>query len=258
MKYYRAEFGGIEPWMWFNNGDLAAQHGQWTQQPDHWTLFFLEHTGGFILNNRVEEFHDGYVALVAPGTKAGFLRTGDGTPHYSLTFGLTKRLEVVALPSLTDLGDLKEVRRKEFEQARDWLSRSIGRSIAAVHNLLWSIAEPAHVLRSSANLYQFERLVMDKLAEKVSVASFAAEMGISQSQLLRIVRAEYGQTVQAFVREKRTEIARTLITTTDSPLKTIAAQTGMPDLQYFNKAVRNSSGLSPRALRDLAQNRTRH
>ncbi|MBS1703031.1 MAG: helix-turn-helix domain-containing protein [Armatimonadetes bacterium] len=60
------------------------------------------------------------------------------------------------------------------------------------------------------------------------------------------------------MREKRAEIAKTLILTTDLPMKTIAVQTGMPDLQYFNKAIRSISGLSPRALRELSVNRTKH
>jgi AraC-like DNA-binding protein len=258
MKYYRAEMGGIEPWLWHFNGDLPEHRRQWTQQPDHWTLFFLEHTGGFSLNNHTLPYGDGFVALVAPGTKAGFVRVGENTHHYSLTFGLSKRTETVALPSLTDLGDLREVRRKEFQDADRWLHISIGRGLSCVYNLLWSIAQPADILRSNDLMYDFERLVTRRLSEKLTVASLAAELNISQSQLLRSVQAEYNQTAQQFIREKRAEIAKTLIVTTDLPLKTIASQTGMADLQYFNKMIHSTSGLSPRALRELAVNRTNH
>jgi AraC-like DNA-binding protein len=258
VKYYRAEMGGIEPWLWFHDGDLPDHRAQWTQQPNHWTLFFLEHSGGFAINNRISPYEDGYVALVAPGTKAGFIRVGEGTPHYAATFSLSARMEVVALPSLVDLGELKEVRRAEFASANRWLERSIGRALSCVYNLLWSIAQPVEILRSSDLMYDFERLVTNRLAEKLSVASLARELEISPSQLLRSVRAEYDMTPQQFLKEKRSEVAKTLIITTNLPLKTIAAQVGMSDLQYFNKAVRSTTGLSPRALRELAVNQTQH
>lgn len=258
MKLYRAELGGIAPWLWVHGGPLEEPQRTWTQQPDHWSLFFLEHSGGFSVNNQTYPFHDGYVALVAPGTKAGFLRVGEGTNHLRLTFGITKRVETVALPALTDLGELKEVRRKEAQDVQKWLSYSIGRGLAFAYNLLWEIALPPDALRSSTVVHEFETLVVSRLKEKLSVPSLASELGVSQSQLLRLVRAEHGGTVQEFIRDKRAEIARGLIASTNLPLKTIAMQTGMPDLQYFNKAIRTASGMSPRALRTLAQNRTRH
>jgi AraC-like DNA-binding protein len=258
MKYYQVNLGGLDNWGYFDKGNFPEIRTQWTQQPGHWTVFFLEHSGGFMLNNRVTPFDDGFVAVVAPGTKAGFLRTGPDTPHYSATFGITKRTDTVAIPSLIDLGDMREARRKEFEEAQRWVHFSILRANACVFNLLWGIAQPVDVLRSSDLMYDFERLVIERLSEKLSVAALAAELGISPSQLLRSVRAEYNQTAQQFIREKRAEVAKTLVLTTNLSLKQIAAQTGMPDLQYFNKAIRGLSGLSPRALRELANYRTRH
>lgn len=258
MKYYRVELGGIEPWMLMYSGDLTDHRAQWVQQPDHWTLFFLEHAGAFTLNNRVSKFEDGYVAIVGPGVKAGFLNVGPGTTHYAITFGITKRRESFALPALTDLGDMKEIRREELRDADRWLHKSIGRGLAFTYNLLWSIMQPAEILRSSDLMYDFENLVTSRLSEKLTVVSLAAELDISPSQLLRSVKAEYNQTVQQYLRDKRAEIAKTLILTSDLPLKTIAAKTGMPDLQYFNKAIRSVSGLSPSALRAIAVNKTLH
>lgn len=258
MKLYRAEMGGIAPWLWMHTGDFDESKRSWTQQPDHWTLFFLLHEGGFSVSNGTYPYKDGFVALVAPGTKAGFVRVGVDTPHFSFTFDLTKRIEVVALPALVDLGEKKEFRRQEAHEAERWLSRSIGRGLAFVYNLLWDVALPPDLLRTSSVVHEFETLVVGRLREKLSVAGLASELGVSQSQLLRLVRAEHGGTIQDFIRDKRAEIARGLIVSTQEPLKAIAMRTGMPDLQYFNKAIRNASGLSPRALREMARNRTPH
>jgi len=258
MKYFRAELGGIEGWLWFKSGNLEARQTGWTQQPEHWTLFFLEHSGGFGVGNDTFAYHDGDVALVAPGARVGFVRVGDDTAHYALTFMLRPRVEVVALPAVADLGDKRELRREEVRDAQAKLSFSIGRGLAFAYNLLWDISKPPEILGRSTIVQDFDQLVTKRLAEKLSVPELAAELGISGSQLLRIVRAECGVTVQEFIREKRTDTARSLIASSDLPLKAIAAQTGMSDLQYFNKAIRAASGLSPRGLRDLAVNRTRH
>lgn len=258
MKYFRAELGGIEPWLWLNHGHLEERHRGWTQQPEHWTLFFLEHAGGFSVGNHTFPFDDGDVALVAPGARVGFVGVGQETLHYTLTFSLRPRVEIVALPAVANLGEKRELRRQEVRDAEKKLTFSIGRGLAFAYNLLWDIALPPDVLGRSTIVQDFDRLVTQRLAEKLSVPKIAAELGISGSQLLRLVRAECGMTVQEFIREKRTETARNLIASSDLTLKAIAAKTGMPDLQYFNKAIRAASGLSPRALRDLATNRTRH
>ena len=258
MKYYRAELGGIDNWVWFNTGNLLDLHRQWTSQPDHWTLFFLEHSGVFIVNNRAYPFEDGFVAIAGPGAKVGFVNVGENTQHYRITFGLKKRVEVVALPTVSDTGEFKELRRQEFKHAEEWLTRSIGPALACTYNVLWQIAEPSEALRSSMALYDFEKLVNERLSEKITVQDLCQDLQVSQSHLLRMVRSEYGVTIQEYVREKRAEIAKTLIVSTDLPLKTIAAQTGMGDLQYFNKAVRQSYGMSPRSLRQLSVNRTKH
>ena len=211
-----------------------------------------------MLNNKVSHFQDGYVAIVGPGVKAGFLNVGPGTNHYAFTFGITKRKESFALPALTDLGDMREVRRMEVQDAARWLHKSIGRGLACTYNLLWSIIQSADILRSSDLMYDFESLVTSRLSEKLTVVSIAQDLEISPSLLLRSVKSEYNQTVQQYLREKRAEVAKTLILTSDLPLKTIAAKTGMPDLQYFNKAIRSVSGLSPTALRKFAVNKTLH
>ena len=89
------------------------------------------------------------------------------------TFGISTRVETVALPSLVDLGEFRELRRAEFLQSDQWLDKSIGRGISCIYNLLWSIAQPVDVLRSSDLMYDFDRLVTSRLAGKLTVSSIA-------------------------------------------------------------------------------------
>ena len=48
---------------------------------------------------------------------------------------------------------------------------------------------------------------------------------------------------------------RRLIADTDLPLKTIAARTGFPSVQYMTTFLRRHTGLTPARLRDLERSR---
>ena len=258
MRYFRVELGGFKPWLYADSGDLGALRKSWIQQEQHWTVFFFDHDGVLSINNRPVPYQVGNFGFVPPGTKAEFFKTGPGTQHYSLTFELVARTEVVAVPAVADLGDLADVRRREFENAADWLHTSIMRGIACAYNLIWSVAQPISVFRKSDIVFDAEDFINRKLAEPIKVAQIAAELGISQSQLLRMFQDEHQCTVQQFVRQRRGERAKHLLMTTDMPVKQIATKTGMADLQYFNKVVRSLSGHSPRELRRQSEHRTQH
>ncbi len=258
MHLYKVEMGGFEPWMWAGQGDLNRLQRSWTQQPGHWTLFFFEHAGIMSVNNKPIPYQPGNVGFVTPGTKVAFDRTGEGTEHVSLTFSLVSRTETVVIPAVASLGDLVDVRRQELADAYDWLHISIMRGLACAYNLLWSIAKPLDAFRKSDIIADAEALIMKRIATKINVATLADELAISHSHLLRLFRQEHGSTIQEYIRDKRVEIACQMITDTGMSVKEVANRVGMPDLQYFNKVIRASSGLSPTSLREQALTRTRH
>jgi AraC-like DNA-binding protein len=258
MRLYKVDLGGFEPWMWADYGDLKELQKSWTQQPAHWTLFFFEHDGILSINNKPIPYLAGNVGFVVPGTKVGFDRVGEGTFHYAMTFGLQTRIDTVAVPAVADLGDMVDIRRKEVQEAYDWLHISIMRGLAVAFNILWSIARPQAAFRKSDLIFDAEALIIKRLATKINVRDLADELAISHSHLLRLFREEHASTIQEYIREKRIEIARQMITGTQLPLKEIATRTGMSDLQYFNKVIRAGTGMSPTKLRNLAIHRTRH
>lgn len=210
------------------------------------------------VNNKPIPFEPGNVGFVVPGAKVSFNQVGEGTHHYKMSFGLVTRTESVTIPAVADLGEMTEVRRSELTESYDWLHISIMRGLAFAFNVLWSIARPLDAFRKSDLVFDAEAAIIRRLSEKISVGELAAELGISHSHLLRLFREEHSCTIQEYIREKRADIARQLITETDLTLKEIAVKTGMADLQYFNKVMRAHAGLSPRALRDQALLRTRH
>lgn len=258
MHLYKVALGGFEQWMWADEGNLPPAYKTWTQQPQHWTMFFFESGGIMSVNNKPIPFQPGNVGFVTPGTKVAFDRVGDGTHHFRMTFGITPRTEVVAIPAIADLGEMTAVRRKEMRETFDWLSISIMRGLGCAFNLLWSISRPLDTFRKSDLVSEAEALIIERIAAKINVRSLADELAISHSHLLRLFRQEHSQTIQEYIRDKRVELACQMLTDSDMAIKEIAIRTGIPDLQYFNKIIRSSSGHSPTSLRAQALGRTRH
>jgi len=258
MHHYVVELGGFKGWMWHESGELKSSRGRYFQQPDHWTLFFLEHDGIVGINNKPHEYKAGNVCFVTPGTKVEFYYTGPNTFAYDLTFGLVARTETVVIPAVADLGEYTELRRKEFQESDSWGHISIMRGLACAFNILWSIAKPSSHVHKSDLVSEAEAHIMKHLHESINIAEMSSQLGISHNHLLRLFHEEHHCTIQAFIRDMRAEMARQMITDTSSPIKEIAQKVGCQDLQYFNKLIRTATGMSPSMLRKHALNRTRH
>lgn len=244
--------------MWHEANDLKGDRKQYIQQPNHWSLFFFEHDGVVAINNKPFEYKVGNVCFVTPGTKVQFYYTGPGTFSYFMTFGIVPRTETVMIPALADLGEDTELRRREFKSSDEWGSFSIMRGLACAFNVLWSIAKPSGHIPKSEMVGQAEALIARKLHLPINIAEMCAELGISHNHLLRLFQEEHHCTIQSYVRDMRADTARQMITDTLNPIKEIANKVGCQDLQYFNKLIRNSTGMSPSMLRQQALNRTRH
>jgi AraC-like DNA-binding protein len=258
LRYFHVELGGIAPWMWANFGEISPLQQRFTQQPDHWTLTLYEHDGEILVNNRLIEYRAGNVGLIVPGTRVEFPRLAAGQRACQLTFGLVRRKETVIIPAIYDLGARTETVREDFQQSMDWLHRSIMRGLACAFNTLWLMAKPPGSMQKSDLVYEAEAIIMARLHERIDIEKLAAELGLSHSHMLRLFREAHNSTIQEFIRTKRTDIARQMITQTDESLKAIATKVGIPDLQAFNKIIRVATGLSPRALRQQAKTKTLH
>lgn len=96
-----------------------------------------------------------------------------------------------------------------------------------------------------------EAFIRQNLGQKFSLADVAASCGRSERQLLRAFRQEYGLTYQEFVQRLKSQEATRLLLSSDLSVKEISLRLGFHDLQHFNKFVRLTTGMSPRAYREL-------
>ena len=86
---------------------------------------------------------------------------------------------------------------------------------------------------------------------KPDVAAIAAEACVSRSSLEQRFRAVVGRSIhEEFVR-LRVAGVRGLVTRTDLPLKSVAARTGFPSVQYMTTFLHRHTGLTPARLRAM-------
>lgn len=83
----------------------------------------------------------------------------------------------------------------------------------------------------------------------IDIDQVVAASGVSHTHLNRLFRQELGANISEHIRKRAIERAKKLLHFTNMPLKAVADQIGMSDLQRFNKFIRREFGVSPRAYR---------
>ncbi len=88
-----------------------------------------------------------------------------------------------------------------------------------------------------------------------AVEALAAAVGLSRTSLESRFKAAVGRSLHEEYVRLRLAATRRLITGSDLPLKTVAARTGFPSVQYMTTFLRRHTGLTPARLRDLERSR---
>jgi AraC-like DNA-binding protein len=92
------------------------------------------------------------------------------------------------------------------------------------------------------------------LSADLSLSSLSEAQSVSSGYLATIFKKELGKTVSEFIREKRVKRAKTLLSTTNLQVQTIAVHCGIMDVQYFTKIFKKTTGMTPKQYRENNQN----
>ncbi|MDE2338731.1 MAG: methylphosphotriester-DNA--protein-cysteine methyltransferase family protein, partial [Gammaproteobacteria bacterium] len=93
------------------------------------------------------------------------------------------------------------------------------------------------------------RLIEDGALDELSVAEFAARLGLGARQLDRLFARHVGASPLALAQTRRLHFAKHLIDGSDLPLTSIALASGYGSVRRFNDALRGAYGRPPRELR---------
>ena len=223
--------------------------------PDVWWLHFIRYHGQLTINGREFFVSPGFATILAPGTEV-LWRNGAHPVHLVCHFRTGPLAEnqshaVAAITNLQDdylrLSDHFELVIERFQTDRTWAE-------VTFWDLLFELAKrPQDPSSAILTLHPaIQRAILDiddRMAQPITAMELSGVACVSLTHLNRLFHATYGISCMGFLRRRRVERARQLLAHSRLPITTIAEQVGVPNLQQFNKLMRQAAGKSPRQLR---------
>lgn len=224
------------------------------QLPDLWSVHFYRYEGTITLDGREFAIAPGWVGITPPNTRMVYRFRGESRHTYA-HFRLPPGGDPVAMPVMQDVGGAFEEIVRQLEEAAGWRPTQPRRSSVRLWDVLWQLAgqpmaERQPHKRQHPALSGAVREIELQLSQPLSIPAIAQRAEISHNHLTRLFRAQFGVTVEGYIRQRRVERALHLLAHTTLNVKAIAAEVGLPDLHFFNKTIRAVCGLSPREYRE--------
>ena len=99
------------------------------------------------------------------------------------------------------------------------------------------------------------RYINNHFSEKIRIQDLAKHIGFSRSYLVKLVKKETGMSPQEYLKEIRMRRASDLLSRSNDPVRSIAAECGYDDALTFSKVFKARFGINPRDYR-MQHNKT--
>jgi AraC family transcriptional regulator len=222
--------------------------------PDHWSLLVFHYAMAAWFDERPAAIEAGHLVLIPPGGRKRYRQRGRNLRHLVFHFALPPgRPQDPLLPEWVDLQTSYPTVSDRLLTAVGWAATDPARTEIRLWDLLHELSDLSALSAPTAAhphlVLRAQRLMEQRLAEYTGVARIAKELGCSLSHLCATFTKHTGISPGRWMRQRRMTQAEHLLRHSDLPIRTIAAEVGIPDLQHFNKTVRRAFGRAPRALR---------
>ncbi|HEY2406041.1 MAG TPA: AraC family transcriptional regulator [Polyangiaceae bacterium] len=224
-----------------------------------WAIHFYKYDGDLFLDGQHVPIRPGSVGIIPPGVRQEYRYRGR-SEHLFAHFSVSKTEQgQVPIAVMQDLGADFARLSLRFEDAVRWAPGDDARMSARLWDILWELSDRTQRSRERprgrhAAVEQTCQIIQSRLAEPLSLTGLARSAGVSPAHLTRLFRSELSETVTDYVRKCRLDRAWHLLLHSDLPIKQVACDVGIQDLQLFNKTIRRAFGVAPRALRERGPN----
>jgi two-component system, response regulator YesN len=146
-----------------------------------------------------------------------------------------------------------------LEKAFYGLSRQNTEKLEAAARIMDRSAKYIHLSRL-ARIHELPLLekvkayVEQNLSREITVADLSQKLGFSSSHLSHSMKANLGVNLTQYVRSKRLEKAKQLLSETQLDVARIALETGFEDPNYFARIFKREAGISPTEYRTKNRN----
>lgn len=158
-------------------------------------------------------------------------------------FGLTERVHRVGPCPESLFWDMLESLRRT-DAAGEVRAANLG------HQLLTSVAVPAREAKPDSLPGRAKAIIDAQFADPAfGVESLADELAVHRSTLFRQFNAAHGLSPSAYLQNLRLQRGVAKLRETNASVQEVALEAGFTDANYFARAIRQITGMSPRELR---------
>lgn len=239
-----------------------AVHG--LRGPEHyrldrfWCLNLFQGEGELTIDGDTFPFKSGYAGITWPDADLVYTfrrRTIKTWAHFIPHTG-----GAAEIPIMQDLGADFDRLRTDLQSVSSLYRAQPERAVSRLWDILWRIVpQQTQPSPNDPHRHPVVAKAMDEIdlhiAETIEVSQLSVTLQISQTHLNRLFKAAVGTTVGGYIRSRRLDWAKHLLSHTTLPIKVIAHRVGIPDPQHFNKTMKRQFGKAPSRIRALQAHR---
>ncbi len=222
--------------------------------PGIWCLHKYQYHANLRLDGELFKITPGSVSLIPPKTLIEYTFLDDST-HKFIHFHIPgTHPETHSSPYMFSSESLPKEFSLRFDDTLNFHSSSKLKAEVRLWDLLFQLATPLPKKEAKPRHPKLEAALDEierQIASPIIIPELAHTIGLSHNHLIRLFQKEMGRTIVAYIRERRVDRAIYLLRNTTLSIKAIAAASGIPDPQRFNKVIRIATRHSPTNIRAL-------
>jgi AraC family transcriptional regulator of arabinose operon len=180
--------------------------------------------------------------------------------HFTARIGQFDLFELIDVPFCLDVIDQEQLSRQFEELISLHTTRSLSARIrekAIILELIASYLEQVSDKTAASTSFNFERpikirrYIEEHLHQALTVEALAHAFYLHPNYFIKYFKKHFGVSPLRYINRKRMETAKYLLKTTNLSIKEIAERIGFEELNYFSRAFKKETSLSPSEFRGI-------
>lgn len=212
--------------------------------------FVISGSGTLEINNNKYFVKEGQMFFIPPDTKMRYYPDKENPWEYVwFSFKGDRIKEYCSLMGLSDVSPVCKC--KHFQKINFVLKKSIDLLIKGesgyfgILSAFYEIIDISTALSPLNDIQRVRKIIDENCASPAfSIEQLCRDVGISHVHLLRLFKKAYGVTLVKYIIEKRLELAKELLQTSDLSVSSVAYSCGFSDEVHFMKTFKQKTGVS--------------